>query len=242
MWGYLAVLLSDYFTVKQIAKPFDRLFAGLWLMRYDTIESYDDLHTKDQWKHLNIYPFGFEFINHAFLDFTDRNDIAMKLGDRICNFSIGNGQLHGKSVPYREGSSKGVIIMAFSKQKTLTVVKICLEVLYVLAIIGCIITIVLCGIALSVSDDSLKEHDLDKEQVVAVLIIVVLWLVLSVIGLVGIIKEHKIIVMVLLVLTIIGIIANFVTKEFGLGAWGVVCAMLTAVYLYLIILRERDGS
>ncbi|CAG2121656.1 unnamed protein product, partial [Medioppia subpectinata] len=24
-----------------------------------------------------------------------------------CNFSIGNGQLHGKSVPYREGSSKG---------------------------------------------------------------------------------------------------------------------------------------
>ncbi|CAG2107392.1 unnamed protein product [Medioppia subpectinata] len=25
-----------------------------------------------------------------------------------CNFSIGNGQLHGKSVPYREGSSKGV--------------------------------------------------------------------------------------------------------------------------------------
>ncbi|CAG2113283.1 unnamed protein product [Medioppia subpectinata] len=113
--------------------------------------------------------------------------------------------------------------MAFSKQKTLTVVKICLEVLYVLAIIGCIITIVLCGIALSVSDDSLAEHDLDKEQV-------------------GIIKEHKVIVIVLLVLTIIGIIANFVTKEFGLGAWGVVCAMLTAVYLYLIILRERDGS
>ncbi|CAG2118798.1 unnamed protein product, partial [Medioppia subpectinata] len=25
----------------------------------------------------------------------------------LCNFSIRNGQIHGKSVPYREGSSKG---------------------------------------------------------------------------------------------------------------------------------------
>ncbi|CAG2106742.1 unnamed protein product [Medioppia subpectinata] len=115
------------------------------------------------------------------------------------------------------------------KQKTLKRVKICLEVLYVLAIIGCIITIVLCGIALSLIDDNFQQDNLTKEHVIAVLIIVVLWLVVSLIGLVGIIKEHKVIVIVLLVFTIVGIIANFVTKEYGLGSWGVVCAMLTVL-------------
>ncbi|CAG2117630.1 unnamed protein product, partial [Medioppia subpectinata] len=81
--------------------------------------------------------------------------------------------------------------MAFSNQKTLTAVKIGLEVLYVLAIIGCIFLIVVCGIALGASDKDRQENNINKDQVTAALVIAALGLVISIVGLVGIVKENK---------------------------------------------------
>ncbi|CAG2101583.1 unnamed protein product [Medioppia subpectinata] len=130
--------------------------------------------------------------------------------------------------------------MAFSNQKTLTAVKIGLEVLYVLAIIGCIFLIVVCGIALAASDKDRQENNINKDQVTAALVIAALGLVISIVGLVGIVKENKCIVIVLLVLVVIGIISNFVYKEFGSALWGIVCAVLTAIYLYLIIQKDKE--
>ncbi|CAG2115864.1 unnamed protein product [Medioppia subpectinata] len=104
MWSYLSVLLSDYFNVKQIKKSFDRLFAGLWLIiclmllslysakqydimiagqTYDMIETYDDLHAKPQWTHLNIHAYSVEYLNQIMYDITDRNKIALKLLKRF---------------------------------------------------------------------------------------------------------------------------------------------------------------
>ncbi|CAG2177592.1 unnamed protein product [Oppiella nova] len=67
-------------------------------------------------------------------------------------------------------------------------------------------------------------------------------LLISVVGLVGIIKEIKWIVITLLVLQIIAIILNFVGGEVGAGVWGIVCAILTAVFLHLIIQKQKEGS
>ncbi|CAG2120380.1 unnamed protein product [Medioppia subpectinata] len=68
----------------------------------------------------------------------------------------------------------------------------------------------------------------------------VVGLVITVIGLVGIIKENICIVIVLLVLTFLGVISNLVTREYGAAAWGIVCGTVTGLYLRLLIQKRDD--
>ncbi|CAG2111526.1 unnamed protein product [Medioppia subpectinata] len=89
-----------------------------------------------------------------------------------------------------------------------------MEVLYVLFTILCIYIIVVSSITLSDTETYTKEDKDIKEEAKTLLATGVIGLILTVIGLAGIIKENKCIVIVLLVLTIIGIMSNFATNDY----------------------------
>ncbi|CAG2177927.1 unnamed protein product [Oppiella nova] len=110
-------------------------------------------------------------------------------------------------------------MMAYRHHNTLTAVKIGLEVLYILAIIGCIILIVTCSLGLTQKDPNINKDN----------------------GLVGIIKEIIWIVSTLLVFQIIAIILNLTSGEVVSAVWGILCAILTAIYLYLITQKQKEG-
>ncbi|CAG2164133.1 unnamed protein product [Oppiella nova] len=126
--------------------------------------------------------------------------------------------------------------MAFKNQKALTGVKIGLEVLYILSIIGCVFIIVVLSLGLTQ-----KEQKVDNHTLTVGLIAGVFGLLISVVGLVGIIKEIKWIVTTLLVLQIIGFTMNLTTGEVRSGLYGIVTSILTGVFLCLIIEKQNEG-
>ncbi|CAG2116558.1 unnamed protein product, partial [Medioppia subpectinata] len=103
-----------------------------------------------------------------------------------------------------------------------------MEVLYVLFTILCIYIIVVSSIALSDTETYTKEDKDIKEEAKTLLATGVIGLILTVIGLAGIVKENKCIVIVVLVLTIVGVMTNFATNDYGAAAWNILCAALTA--------------
>ncbi|CAG2119779.1 unnamed protein product, partial [Medioppia subpectinata] len=50
---------------------------------YDMIDTYDDLHTKPQWTHLDIHACSVDYFNQLMYDMIDRIEIAMKLAKRL---------------------------------------------------------------------------------------------------------------------------------------------------------------
>ncbi|CAG2101582.1 unnamed protein product [Medioppia subpectinata] len=130
--------------------------------------------------------------------------------------------------------------MAFSNQKLLTILKIVMSIHMTLANIYCIYIIVVWGMALGGNETGPDANTVDKQKVTIGLVITVVGLLVGIIGLVGVIRESKCIVIMLLVVTIAAIIANFAMVMFVSAVWGIVVAAVTAVYLYLIIQKEKE--
>ncbi|CAG2177926.1 unnamed protein product [Oppiella nova] len=124
--------------------------------------------------------------------------------------------------------------MAFKHKTALTAVKIALEVLYILGIIGCVFLIVILALGLAQKDPDINK-DINKNHALGGAVIALL---ITVVGLVGIIKEIKWIVTTLLVLQIIGIILNLTTGQVTSGLYGILTSILTGAFLYLIKVRD----
>jgi hypothetical protein len=69
---------------------------------------------------------------------------------------------------------------------------------------------------------------------------VAIFLVIEIIGLVGIIKENQFIVIAFFVLSILGVIGNFYKYGFGSGLIGLGITTLTGVYAYKIVNYEKQ--
>ncbi|CAG2111390.1 unnamed protein product [Medioppia subpectinata] len=132
--------------------------------------------------------------------------------------------------------------MVVKNQKTFTAVKIILGVVYTLAIIGYLLLLISWILASQGKFEQAEVWaDFTHNESLGIVILSALGIIITIIGLFGIIKERKGLVIILVIFGIVGIIFDLIMAEFVTAIIGAIVVALTIFYIKLIGDKQSEA-